>query len=139
MPTSTPPIVARGIARAYGDRRILTGVDITVPPHARTGLTSENGVGKSTLLRILAGVEAPDAGTVERPRRTGILWQEAPVDFSATIRELLDGYFAELRAIEREFQDAAEGLDEPTTTSTTKWSPTSERRRAVASDHERGD
>jgi macrolide transport system ATP-binding/permease protein len=112
MPTSIPPIVARGIDRAYGDRRILNGVDITVPPHARTGLIGENGVGKSTLLRIVAGVEAPDAGTVERPRRTGILWQEAPVDERATIRELLDGYTAELRAIEREFQDAADALDD---------------------------
>ncbi|WP_395639681.1 ABC-F family ATP-binding cassette domain-containing protein [Pseudolysinimonas sp.] len=112
MPTSIPPLVARGIDRAYGDRRILTGVDITVPPHARTGLIGENGVGKSTLLRILAGVEAPDAGTVERPRRTGILWQEAPVNERATIRELLDGYTAELRAIEREFQDAADALDD---------------------------
>ena len=112
MPTSIPPIVARGIDRAYGDRRVLTGFDITVPPQARTGLIGENGVGKSTLLRILAGVEAPDAGTVERPRRTGILWQEAPVDERATIRELLDGYTAELRAIEREFQDAADALDD---------------------------
>lgn len=106
------PIVARGIDRAYGDRRILTGVDITVPPGARTGLIGENGVGKSTLLRILAGVEAPDAGTVERPRRTGILWQEAPVDERATIRELIDEYTAELRAIEREFEDAAAALDD---------------------------
>ena len=98
VPTSIPPLVARGIDRAYGDRRILTGIDISVPPLARTGLIGENGVGKSTLLRILAGVEAPDVGTVERPRRTGILWREAPVDERATIRELLDGYTAELWA-----------------------------------------
>lgn len=106
------PIVARGIDRAFGDRRILTGVDITVPPGARTGLIGENGVGKSTLLRILAGVEAPDAGSVERPRRTGILWQEAPVDERSTIRELIDEYTAELRAMEREFADAAAALDD---------------------------
>src|SRR5690606_18111558 len=81
-------------------------------PHARTGLIGENGVGKSTLLRILAGVEPPDAGTVERPRRTGILWQEAPVDESATIRELREGDTAELRAIEWEFEDAAAALDD---------------------------
>jgi len=63
------------------------------------------------LLRILAGVEAPDAEAVERPRRTGILWQEAPADEHATIRELLDGYTAELHEVEREFQDAADALD----------------------------
>ncbi len=112
MPTSIPPIVARGIDRAYGDRRILTGVDITVPPHARTGLIGENGVGKSTLLRILAGVEAPDVGTVERPKRTGILWQEAPVDEGATVRDLIDGYTRELHDIRRESEDAAAALDD---------------------------
>jgi macrolide transport system ATP-binding/permease protein len=106
------PLVARGIDRFYGDRRILTGVDVTVPPHARVGLIGENGVGKSTLLRILAGVEAPDGGTVSRPSRTGILWQEAPVDLTATVRDLLDAYTAELRAIEREFEDAAAALDD---------------------------
>ena len=101
------PIVARGIDRSYGDRRILIGVDITVPPGARTGLIGENGVGKSTLLRILAGVEDPDGGSIQRPQRAGFLWQEAPVDESATIGELLDEYTAELRAIERELEDAA--------------------------------
>lgn len=111
MHTLTQPIIARGIDRSYGDRHILSGVDITVAPHARTGLIGENGVGKSTLLRILAGVEAPDGGTVERPARSGILWQEAPVDLSATVRELIDDYTRPLLDIRREFEDAAAGLD----------------------------
>jgi macrolide transport system ATP-binding/permease protein len=111
MHTLTQPIIARGIDRAYGDRRILSGVDITVAPHARTGLIGENGVGKSTLLRILAGVETPDGGTVERPARSGILWQEAPVDLGATVRELIDDYTRPLLDIRREFEDAAAGLD----------------------------
>jgi len=111
MHTLTQPIIARGIDRSYGDRRILTGVDITVAPHARTGLIGENGVGKSTLLRILAGVEAPDGGTVERPARSGILWQEAPVDLGATVRELIDDYTRPLLDIRREFEDAAAALD----------------------------
>jgi macrolide transport system ATP-binding/permease protein len=111
MHTLTHPIIARGIDRSYGDRPILSGVDITVAPHARTGLIGENGVGKSTLLRILAGVEAPDGGTVERPARSGILWQEAPVDLGATVRELIDDYTRPLLDIRREFEDAAAGLD----------------------------
>jgi len=105
------PLVARGIDRSYGDRRILTGVDVTVPPGARTGLIGENDVGKSTLLRILAGVEQPDGGSIRRPARTGILWQEAPVDPAATVAELLDAYTAELRAIEREVADAAADVE----------------------------
>jgi macrolide transport system ATP-binding/permease protein len=90
MHTLTQPIIARGIDRSYGDRRILTGVDITVAPHARTGLIGENGVGKSTLLRILAGVESPDGGTVERLARSGILWQKAPVDLGTPPTRRLD-------------------------------------------------
>ena len=108
--SSTRPLVARGVDHAYGDRRVLSGVDLTVPPRARVGLIGENGVGKSTLLRIVAGVESPDAGSVERPPRTGILWQEAPVDADATIGELLDAYLAEVRAIERELQEAAAAI-----------------------------
>jgi len=111
MPTLIEPIVARAVDRSYGDRRILTAVDVAVPPGARTGLIGENGVGKSTLLRILAGVEQPDGGSVSRPTRTGLLWQEAPVDESATVRELLDEYTAELRDIERELEDAAAAID----------------------------
>lgn len=105
------PLVARAVDRSYGDRRILTAVDITVPPGARTGLIGENGVGKSTLLRILAGVEQPDGGTVTRPTRTGFLWQEAPVDEHATIEQLLDEYTAELRGIERELEGAATAVE----------------------------
>jgi ATPase subunit of ABC transporter with duplicated ATPase domains len=104
------PIVARGVDRSYGDRRILNAVDITVPPGARTGLIGENGVGKSTLLRILAGVEEPDDGSIRRPVRMGFLWQEAPVDEAASIRDLLDEYTAELRAIENELEDAAANM-----------------------------
>ncbi len=105
------PLVARGVDRSYGDRRILTAVDVTVPPGARVGLIGENGVGKSTLLRLLAGVEEPDGGSIRRPERTGFLWQEAPVDPAATIEQLLDAYTAELRAIEREVADAAAAVE----------------------------
>jgi len=111
MSSTFLPVVARGVERSYGDRRVLSGVDVVVPPGARVGLIGENGVGKSTLLRILAGVEVPDAGDVSRPARTGMLWQEAPVDERATVRELLDEYTRELRLIEREFEDAAAALD----------------------------
>jgi macrolide transport system ATP-binding/permease protein len=97
MHTLTQPIIARGIDRWYGDRRILSGVDITVSPHARTGLIGENGVPKSTLLRILAGVETPDGGTVERRARSGILWQDAPVDETSARRGLCGTIYADAR------------------------------------------
>jgi len=55
---------ARNISLALGARHILVGVDLSLDPGHRIGLVGPNGVGKSTLLRVLAGMLAPDAGTV---------------------------------------------------------------------------
>ncbi|QYX55425.1 ATP-binding cassette domain-containing protein [Roseovarius sp. SCSIO 43702] len=58
-------IEARGIAKSYGDRKILTNFDLRVQRGDRVAFVGPNGVGKTTLLKILLGEVAPDAGTVE--------------------------------------------------------------------------
>ena len=68
-----------GVAKQYGAQVVLDQVTLTIGPRARIGLVGPNGVGKSTLLRILAGVEQPDGGAVSRsPERltVGYLEQE---------------------------------------------------------------
>ncbi len=55
---------ARNISLALGARHILVGVDLSLDPGHRIGLVGPNGVGKSTLLRVLAGLLPPDAGKV---------------------------------------------------------------------------
>src|SRR4051794_7136759 len=57
-------LLARGITVTHGRRPILTDVDLTVAPGHRVGIVGPNGVGKSTLLRVLAGGERPERGTV---------------------------------------------------------------------------
>jgi len=54
------------VAKHYGAQTVLDQVTLTLGSHARIGLVGPNGVGKSTLLRILAGVVEPDEGTVVR-------------------------------------------------------------------------
>ena len=58
----------RGIAKAFGGRQILRGLDLELPDGARIGLVGPNGSGKSTLLRIAVGEEEADAGQITRQR-----------------------------------------------------------------------
>jgi len=57
-------VAAQGISKAYGDRQVLSGVDLDMPEGSITAVLGPSGCGKTTLLRILAGFENPDAGTV---------------------------------------------------------------------------
>jgi ATPase subunit of ABC transporter with duplicated ATPase domains len=70
---------ATGLARHHGDQVVLDEVTIQLDGRDRVGVVGPNGVGKSTLLRILAGMERPDGGRVERRPATltvGYLPQE---------------------------------------------------------------
>jgi iron(III) transport system ATP-binding protein len=54
----------REVRKAYGDRVVLTGVDLTVPEGTLTAILGSSGSGKTTLLRIMIGFIAPDGGVV---------------------------------------------------------------------------
>jgi ATPase subunit of ABC transporter with duplicated ATPase domains len=59
-------LTAANITKYHGAQLVLNNVTLVVPPDARIGLVGLNGVGKSTLLRVLAGLEEADRGTVRR-------------------------------------------------------------------------
>ena len=66
MPRTHAALVARSVSKSFGDTVVLDRVSLGVTPESRIGLIGPNGVGKSTLLRILAGIERADVGTVTR-------------------------------------------------------------------------
>jgi ATP-binding cassette subfamily F protein 3 len=66
--SGAPALAARGLTKSFGGRQVLAGVDLDVPAGARLGVLGPNGGGKSTLMRILVGLEAPDGGEVIRRR-----------------------------------------------------------------------
>jgi ATPase subunit of ABC transporter with duplicated ATPase domains len=73
-------LAAAHITKYHGAQLVLQDVTFVVPPRSRIGLVGRNGVGKSTLLRILAEEEEPDNGTVRRTPAglaVGYLPQEA--------------------------------------------------------------
>src|SRR3954462_9610788 len=77
--TASFSLVARDVARAHGSFTVLDGVDVSIGPRTRLGVVGPNGVGKTTLLRLLAGVEHPDRGTITATPpvlRVGYLPQE---------------------------------------------------------------
>ncbi|MGP4013471.1 ABC-F family ATP-binding cassette domain-containing protein [Streptomyces sp. 4N124] len=92
-----PALLAHDLVRNLDGRRVLDGISLTASPGHRIGLIGENGVGKSTLLRVLAGVDEPDAGSVTRPLDLGFLHQEMPYDADSTISDVLDEALREAR------------------------------------------
>ncbi|WP_132114292.1 ABC-F family ATP-binding cassette domain-containing protein [Actinocrispum wychmicini] len=104
---------ANDLTKVYGDRRVLHEVSLNASPGQRLGLVGENGVGKSTLLRLLAGVEEPDTGDVVRPPDCGFLTQELPFGLDQTVGDVLDDALAEIRAAVRRLDDLAGRLDDP--------------------------
>ncbi|MEV7077888.1 ABC-F family ATP-binding cassette domain-containing protein [Streptomyces sp. NPDC093516] len=105
-----PSLLAHDLVRNLGGRRVLDGVSLTASPGHRIGLIGENGVGKSTLLRVLAGADEPDAGRVIRPTDLGFLHQEMPFDAASTITAVLDEALREARADLTELDRLAEEL-----------------------------
>ncbi|WP_206788267.1 ABC-F family ATP-binding cassette domain-containing protein [Amycolatopsis sp. MtRt-6] len=92
------PLQAKDVVFGYGTRVVLDGVSLTASAGQRLGLVGENGTGKSTLLRLLAGLEEPRSGEVLRGPDVGFLLQELPFPMDATFADVLDDALAEIRA-----------------------------------------
>ncbi|WP_374058224.1 ABC-F family ATP-binding cassette domain-containing protein [Marinitenerispora sediminis] len=107
---SAPLLRARDVVKGYGGAPVLNGVSLDVAPGQRLGLVGENGVGKSTLLRLLAGVEDADAGGITRPADVGFGHQELPFPPHTTLGEVVEQALDGMRAIERRLAEQAEVL-----------------------------
>ncbi|MFF9098086.1 ABC-F family ATP-binding cassette domain-containing protein [Streptomyces sp. NPDC014802] len=120
-PCGRIPLGAISLTKAYGDQRVLSGVDLAVDRGSRLVVLGPNGAGKTTLLRILAGQDAPDSGRVVPGHglRLGYFAQEHDLlDGSLTVRqqlasaapELTDG---EVRHVLGAFLFAGDDADKP--------------------------
>jgi ATP-binding cassette, subfamily F, member 3 len=82
-------LTASGLAKAHGTRTLFRGVTLALHAGRRTALVGANGVGKTTLLEIIAGVQPADAGEVHRSSglEIGYLPQDRPTDAAGTVLE----------------------------------------------------
>ncbi len=97
-------IRARDLQKRFGDKRVLRGLDLDVPEGEFLLVTGSNGTGKTTLLRLLAGLYAPSAGELEVAvdrGQIGFLAHEPLVYRELTALENLDFYGRLYRVTER--------------------------------------
>jgi ATP-binding cassette subfamily F protein 3 len=95
-----------------GSRLLLNGANFLVHPGWRVGLTGRNGSGKSSLLALIGGELAPDAGDFARPRDWTLahVRQQADAHAHSALDHVLDGD-AEFRRLERELAEAEAAHD----------------------------
>ena len=74
----------QSLSQSYGDFDVFVGLSATIPNDGKTGLVGPNGIGKTTLLRILAGLDEPSSGSIHLARgtRIGYLRQDAMQAFA---------------------------------------------------------
>jgi ABC transport system ATP-binding/permease protein len=83
----------KSVEKGYGSRSVLRDITLGVSAGERIGVVGRNGDGKSTLLRLIAGVEQPDGGSLTRAGdvEVALLGQHDDLDERQTIRETLVG------------------------------------------------
>ena len=101
---------ATNVGQSFGAADIFSGVSVSIPHGAKVGLVGPNGIGKTTLLHILAGLSVPTTGTVHTARGASVAYlaQESAnafADESHTVYEEMLTVFDALRAQEAQLRE----------------------------------
>lgn len=101
--------------KAFGDRVILDDVTLSFLPGAKIGVVGPNGMGKSTLLKIMAGLDTVSNGesTLTPGYTVGILQQEPPLNEDKTVGENIEMAFGDIQKKVRRFNEIGEEMASP--------------------------
>lgn len=117
-------ITVSALSKNYGPNDIFSGLSFTIPRSARSAIVGPNGIGKTTLLRIIAGLETPSNGEVSYARGINIgylpqeasfadsrntLWQECLVPFARILE--MEAELARLEKLMSDEQRAEQALE----------------------------
>lgn len=107
-------LTAEGLSKDLGERILFEHIDLTIARGDKIALVARNGTGKTSLLKILAGVEEPDAGIVRLKKgvRLGYLSQEVDFDEDHTIQEMIDISSTRTLQVVRDYEAALEAQTE---------------------------
>ncbi len=108
-------VVADRIAKSYDPQDLFWDVSCSIAHGDRIALVGRNGTGKSTLLRILAGLEPPTSGRVHRAKglRIGFLPQEATLEGDRTLWQEMMAALEPLRALEARLHELEAEMADP--------------------------
>jgi ATP-binding cassette subfamily F protein 3 len=103
-----------GAGKRFGPRELFDRIDWMITSRDRVGLVGANGTGKTTLLKMLAGLEQPDMGEVTRPKglQAGYLPQDGLSLRGRTVFAECMSVFEKLKSMEREMEELAHSLGE---------------------------
>lgn len=101
-----------GVNKFYGQRQVLKDINLSFFPGAKIGIVGENGSGKTTVLRIMAGLDKEFQGDafITPGYRSGIVEQEPGLDPDLTVLQTVESAFSEARALVEEYNGLADSM-----------------------------
>lgn len=110
-------ITVSSLSKSFGAEDLFSGVSFSIAKGARLAVVGPNGIGKTTLLRILTGQEEPSSGTVTRARslRIGYLSQEADFELAGSLWDVCLEPFSELMRMEGELKKLEQEMSDSKT------------------------
>ena len=104
----------QGVQKSFGTNEVLRDASLVLQDGQRMGLVGVNGCGKSTLMKIIAGVESSDGGTItmQKGLRLGYLAQQGTVAEGRTVLEELESVFEPVVEMEKQLRRMEEQMAE---------------------------
>ena len=104
-----------GLNKFYDQKQVLKNINLCFFPGAKIGIVGENGSGKSTVLRIMAGIDGEFDGqaVITKGYRSGMVAQEPALDDQLTVKQTLESAFSSLTGKLKEFDEVTARMAEP--------------------------
>ena len=108
-------ITASNLAKSFGPVDIFEGISLAIPRGARIAIVGANGVGKTTLLRVLVGLDFPNTGSVQHAKdlSIGYLPQEATLVSEGTLWSHCLSVFGEILEMQTELEACMAAMSDP--------------------------